>query len=72
MDESSFCKLKNLEVSNCEKLEIVIPLALLHRLRNLEFLGVYLFGKDRIELEGRLWINDFVSESQKTKNIGLQ
>ncbi|KAK1394705.1 hypothetical protein POM88_013761 [Heracleum sosnowskyi] len=40
-NESSFCKLKNLEVSKCEKLEIVIPLALLHRLRNLEFLGVY-------------------------------
>ncbi|KAL8115926.1 disease resistance protein UNI-like [Apium graveolens] len=40
-NESSFCKLKNLEVSNCEKLEIVIPLALLHRLGNLEFLGIY-------------------------------
>lgn len=38
--ESSFCKLKRLDVSDCHKLEIVIPLFMLHRLRNLEYLKI--------------------------------
>lgn len=36
--ESSFCKLKRLNVSRCNKLETLISLSMLHRLRNLEYL----------------------------------
>ncbi|KAL1827800.1 hypothetical protein ACET3Z_006212 [Daucus carota] len=37
---SSFCKLKKLEVSRFSKLEMVIPVGMLHRLRNLEYLYI--------------------------------
>lgn len=37
---SNFCQLKGLKVSSCDKLEIVIPLFMLHRLRNMEYLKV--------------------------------
>lgn len=40
-DNISFCQLKSLFICNCNKLETVIPLAMLHRLRNLEYLSVY-------------------------------
>ncbi|XP_074380528.1 disease resistance protein At4g27190-like isoform X2 [Apium graveolens] len=38
---SSFSKLNGLDVSSCDKLEIVIPEAMLHRLNNLEYIKVY-------------------------------
>lgn len=37
---SSFCKLKNLNVSYSNELKIVIPFHMLHRLQNLEYLSI--------------------------------
>lgn len=37
---STFCRLKSLTVSCCNELEIVIPIFMLHRLQNLEYLKI--------------------------------
>ncbi|KAK1368049.1 NB-ARC domain-containing protein [Heracleum sosnowskyi] len=43
-DNVSFCQIKSLVVWNCNKLESVIPVAMLHRLQNLEKLSIYSCG----------------------------
>lgn len=40
-DNVSLCQLRSLFVFNCNKLEAVIPLAMLQRLQNLEYLSIY-------------------------------
>nr|XP_017239546.1 PREDICTED: probable disease resistance protein At1g12280 [Daucus carota subsp. sativus] len=46
-ENKSFCQLKFLKVSRCDELEIIFPLSMLHRLKNLEKLDIKFCSKLR-------------------------
>ncbi|KAF7143687.1 hypothetical protein RHSIM_Rhsim05G0217600 [Rhododendron simsii] len=59
--EESFCRLKSLEVSNCEKLMNVVPSNMLPQLKSIETLDIY--GCPKMEV-----IVDFEKREEETQN----